>query len=220
MNRIKVIKDTNFTVINNEFIFNKDMSLKAKGLLCHLLALPSDWVLYVEEVANWHTDGKGSIYTAFKELKNGGYVERVVKREKGKIVSHEYIVYEKPKSLIEKQHIEKPNVEIQHVENDTLLSTDKTNNLIKLNNINKEDSFKREVLKLVVELDFKDGENFIDYWTEKSHNDKKARWEKQSSFDIKRRIQRWMRNSKNDSNKSKVETTLDNWQKARKLINE
>jgi len=219
MNRIKVIKDTNFTVINNEFIFNKDMSLKAKGLLCHLLALPADWVLYVEEVANWHTDGRGSIYTAFKELKKLGYVERVVNRKNGKIVLHEYIVYEKPKSLIEKQHVEKPNVEIQHVENETLLSTDKTNNLIKLNNINKEDSFRIEVLKLVVELDFKDGENFIDYWTEKSHNDKKARWEKQSSFDIKRRIQRWMRNSKNDSKKSKVETTLDNWQEARKLIN-
>ena len=35
MKRIRVVKDKNFTTINNEFIFNKDMSLKAKGLLCH-----------------------------------------------------------------------------------------------------------------------------------------------------------------------------------------
>ena len=60
MKRIRVVKDKNFTTINNEFIFNKDMSLKAKGLLCHLLALPNDWKLYVEEVEKWHKDGKRS----------------------------------------------------------------------------------------------------------------------------------------------------------------
>ena len=76
MKRIRVVKDKNFTTINNEFIFNKDMSLKAKGLLCHLLALPNDWKLYVEEVEKWHKDGKKAIYSAFKELTQFGYIER------------------------------------------------------------------------------------------------------------------------------------------------
>ena len=31
MRRIRVEKSKNFTTINNEFIFNKDLSLKAKG---------------------------------------------------------------------------------------------------------------------------------------------------------------------------------------------
>ena len=66
MKRIRVKKSTNYTTINNEFIFNKNLTLKAKGLLCHLLALPNDWKLYVEEVEKWHKDGKSAIYSAFK----------------------------------------------------------------------------------------------------------------------------------------------------------
>ena len=95
MKRIRVEKSKNFTTINNEFIFNKNLSLKAKGLLCHLLALPNDWKLYVEEVEKWSTDGKSAIYSAFKELTSNGYMKREQIREKGKIVSWDYIVFEK-----------------------------------------------------------------------------------------------------------------------------
>jgi len=109
MKRIRVEKSKNFTTINNEFIFNKDLSLKAKGLLCHLLALPNDWTLYVEEVQKWSTDGKSAIYSAFKELTDNGYMKREQIREKGKIVKWDYIVYEKPHSDF--QEIEKLNIE-------------------------------------------------------------------------------------------------------------
>ena len=124
MKRIRVEKDKNFTTINNEFIFNKNLSLKAKGLLCHLLALPNDWKLYVEEVEKWSTDGKSAIYSAFKELTSNGYMIREQKREKGKIVSWDYIVYEKP--LTDFQEIEN-----LHIENQPLLNTN-----IKLNTNN------------------------------------------------------------------------------------
>ncbi len=124
MKRIRVEKNKNFTTINNEFIFNKNLSLKAKGLLCHLLALPNDWKLYVEEVEKWSTDGKASIYSAFKELTSNGYVKREQKREKGKIVSWDYIVYEKPLTDIQE-------VENLHIENQPLLNTN-----IKLNTNN------------------------------------------------------------------------------------
>lgn len=209
MKRITVQKNRNFTTINNEFIFKKEMSLKAKGLLCHLLALPDDWELYVEEVVNWHKDGRGAIYSAFKELSQLGYIEREVKRKKGKIISHEYIVYEVPKHL----HVEKPLVENQHVENKTLLNTDKTNNLCNQDYLIKWKEISNE-------LNFSDIDNFIDYWTEKTPGAKKCRWQKQNSFDVKRRMQRWMRNNKQPKNMSSVHKQLDNWQQARKLINE
>jgi predicted transcriptional regulator len=124
MKRIRVEKSKNFTTINNEFIFNKNLSLKAKGLLCHLLALPDDWRLYVEEVEKWSTDGKSAIYSAFKELTSNGYIKREQKREKGKIVSWDYIVYEKPLTDIQE-------VENLHIENQPLLNTN-----IKLNTNN------------------------------------------------------------------------------------
>tara|TARA_R100001440_G_scaffold9072_1_gene17136 strand:- start:1072 stop:1752 length:681 start_codon:yes stop_codon:yes gene_type:complete len=125
MKKIRVEKDKNFTTINNEFIFNKNLSLKAKGLLCHLLALPNDWRLYVEEVEKWSTDGKSAIYSAFKELTSNGYMKREQKREKGKIVSWDYIVYEKPLSDI--QEVEKLDVENQPLLNTNIkLNTNNT----------------------------------------------------------------------------------------------
>ena len=124
MKRIRVEKNKNFTTINNEFIFNKNLSLKAKGLLCHLLALPNDWRLYVEEVEKWSTDGKSAIYSAFKALTSNGYMKREQQREKGKIVSWDYIVYEKP-------HTDFQEVEKLDVENQPLLNTN-----IKLNTNN------------------------------------------------------------------------------------
>ena len=125
MKRIRVEKSKNFTTINNEFIFNKNLSLKAKGLLCHLLALPNDWKLYVEEVEKWSTDGKSAIYSAFKELTSNGYMKRKQIRDKGKIVSWDYIVFEKPHSDF--QEIEKLDVENQPLLNTNIkLNTNNT----------------------------------------------------------------------------------------------
>tara|TARA_Y100000385_G_scaffold85381_1_gene87619 strand:- start:947 stop:1657 length:711 start_codon:yes stop_codon:yes gene_type:complete len=139
MRRIRVEKSKNFTTINNEFIFNKDLSLKAKGLLCHLLALPNDWKLYVEEVEKWHTDGKSAIYSAFKELTTNGYMIREQKRDKlGKIISWDYIVFERPHT--DYPDVDKPDVDYPDVENRTLLNTNNTKDLIKVNtNNNKTD---------------------------------------------------------------------------------
>jgi len=122
MKLIRVKKDNNYSIINNEFIFNKNMSLKAKGLLCHILALPNDWTLYVEEVSKWHRDGKSSIYSAFKELTANGYMKREQIRDKaGKIIKWEYIIFEKPFTNYQ-------DVDIPDVDNQQLLNTD-----IKLN---------------------------------------------------------------------------------------
>lgn len=116
MKRIRVEKSKNFTTINNEFIFNKDLSLKAKGMLCHLLALPNEWKLYVEEVERWHKDGKKAIYSAFKELTDNGYMKREQIRDNGKFKGYDYVVYEVP-------YTQKRNTEKRHASNGTLLNT-------------------------------------------------------------------------------------------------
>jgi len=134
MKLIRVKKDQNFTTINNEFIFNKNLSLKAKGLLCHILALPNDWTLYVEEVGKWHKDGKDAIYSAFKELSTNGYMKREQIRQNGKFKGYDYIVFEKPN--MDYPNTEKPNTEKPNTENPQLLNTDITKDLIKLNTNN------------------------------------------------------------------------------------
>ena len=134
MKLIRVKKDNNFTTINNEFIFNKNLSLKAKGLLCHILALPNDWTLYVEEVGKWHKDGKDAIYSAFKELSTNGYMKREQIRQNGKFKGYDYIVFEKPN--MEKPETDKPETDKPETENPQLLNTDITKDLIKLNTNN------------------------------------------------------------------------------------
>jgi len=141
MKLIRVKKDNNFTTINNEFIFNKNLSLKAKGLLCHILALPNNWTLYVEEVGKWHKDGKDAIYAAFKELSTNGYMQREQIRQNGKFKGYDYIVFEKPNT--EKPNTEKPEMDKPETENPQLLNTNSNKDLIKLNtNNSKTEGFK------------------------------------------------------------------------------
>ena len=198
------------------------MSLKAKGLLCHLLALPETWDLYVEEVEKWHKDGKKAIYSAFKELSELGYVERTTQREKGKIVKWDYVVYEKPLS-------QKVEVEKLQVENAPLLNTD---------NILNTDIIKKEV------FDFEELEELnVDVW-------KKWRAYRKETFRLnykpigeKAAIGKLMRLSQGchevqeqiiqqsiengwkgifdlkEQKQSKTKSALDNWQKARNIIN-
>ena len=152
MKLIRVKKDQNFTTINNEFIFNKNLSLKAKGLLCHILALPNDWTLYVEEVGKWHKDGKDAIYSAFKELTANGYMKREKIRQNGKFKGYDYIVFEKP-------NMEKPETEKPETENPQLLNTDITKDLIKLNTNNS----KTEGIKYPFELNFEAWESWKEF---------------------------------------------------------
>ena len=152
MKLIRVKKDQNFTTINNEFIFNKNLSLKAKGLLCHILALPNDWTLYVEEVGKWHKDGKTSIYSAFKELSINGYMKREQIRQNGKFKGYDYIVFEKPNT-------EKPNTEKPNTDNPQLLNTNSNKDLIKLNTNNS----KTEGIKYPFELNVEAWESWKEF---------------------------------------------------------
>ena len=234
MKKILVKKSENFTTINNEFIFNKEMSLKAKGLLCHLLALPKDWDLYVEEVEKWHKDGKKAIYSAFKELSLLGYMERSQIRENGKIKKWEYIIHEKPLS-------QKVDVEKVDVQKAPLLNTD-----IKLNTDNT-----KKVLNIPEEV-FEQNNDFewynvkdlnIPAWREWRIYRKETFRSKYKPIGEKAAIGKLMRLSQGcqelqrkilqqsiengwkgifdlkQEKQSKTKSALDNWQKARNLIN-
>ena len=223
MKKILVKKSTNFTTINNEFIFNKEMSLKAKGLLCHLLALPETWDLYVEEVEQWHKDGKSAIYSAFKELSSLGYVERTTQREKGKIVKWDYVVYEKP-------HIENLKVENLDVENQPLLNT---NSIKYLNKVNTKKEFEFEHLE---ELNVEVWKKWREYRKETFRTTYKPIGEKAAIGKLMRlsqgchEVQEQIINQSIENGwkgifdlkqekQSKTKSALDNWQKARNMIN-
>ena len=96
MQRIRVKKDRDFIVLNYKFLKDPRLTLKAKGLMAYLLALPEDWKIYVTQLTDVLPEGKAAIYGAMKELRQTGYMRIEKKRTKGKITSVDYTLYEIP----------------------------------------------------------------------------------------------------------------------------
>tara|TARA_R100000458_G_C8270875_1_gene245600 strand:+ start:1056 stop:1697 length:642 start_codon:yes stop_codon:yes gene_type:complete len=211
MKKIVVKKKTDYTVISNVFLRDEKLSLKSKGLLAYVLSLPNDWVLYVTELSNHHKDGTSAIYSAFKELIEHGYVRRKRERIDGKLKGIDYIISETP--ILENLNVENLNQENLNKENQALLNTN--NN--KVNNI--QSNYILEWNDIAIQINFDDLDNFIDYWTEKSPLGKKMRWQKQKTFDVKRRMLRWQRNNFNKPKVSQTKHMLNVWQEAKKIIN-
>tara|TARA_A100001515_G_C4575416_1_gene211133 strand:+ start:818 stop:1459 length:642 start_codon:yes stop_codon:yes gene_type:complete len=211
MKKIVVKKKTDYTVISNVFLRDEKLSLKSKGLLAYVLSLPNDWVLYVTELSNHHKDGTSAIYSAFKELIEHGYVRRKRERIDGKLKGIDYIISETP--ILENLNFENLNQKNSNEENQALLNTN--NN--KVNNI--QSNYILEWNDIAIQINFDDLDNFIDYWTEKSPLGKKMRWQKQKTFDVKRRMLRWQRNNFNKPKVSQTKHMLNVWQEAKKIIN-
>ena len=73
------------------------------------------------------------------------------------------------------------------------------NVIIDINTIeNRIEIFINKVNKFQI-LDFTEAKKFIDYWTEHGERDKKCRWEKEKSFDISKRMNRWSNNIKSNN---------------------
>ena len=69
-----------FTTMLNHHLRNRNLSLKAVGLLSKMLSLPPDWDYSIRGLATLNTDGIDGIRTAMKELEDEGYVVRVQSR--------------------------------------------------------------------------------------------------------------------------------------------
>ena len=89
-------KKYNYTVIDNHVFMNKNLSFKAKGLLCQMLSLPDNWNYSLEGLVALANDGISSVRSALKELENQTYFKRLRLYEDGKLAGVEYIVSETP----------------------------------------------------------------------------------------------------------------------------
>ena len=67
-------KITNYTKIDNRYLEDKNISLKAKGLLSFMLSLPLDWDYSLDGLEKICKEGKDSIRSALNELKLYGYL--------------------------------------------------------------------------------------------------------------------------------------------------
>lgn len=157
MSVIRVEKTKNYTVMSNYHFKEKDMSLKAKGLLSLMLSLPDNWDYSIAGLVAICKENETAIKSALKELQQFGYVkvDKIMpdKTESGRI-EYVYNIYEKPNQEGKKQGVENLPIESQHVENPTQLNTNKlnTNKLNTKDNIYKKNYKKNSKKKSKIDI--------------------------------------------------------------------
>ena len=116
----RVEKTANYTVMSNHHLRNKEMSLKAKGLLSLILSLPPEWNYSLAGLCAICKESQTAMRSALKELEKNHYlVRRRTKNDKGQF-EYVYIIYEIP--YTENQHAGKRKARKEHTENGTQIS--------------------------------------------------------------------------------------------------
>ena len=117
----RVERNTGYTVMSNHHLRNKELSLKAKGLLSQMLSLPEDWDYTLAGLSYINRESIDAIRTAVWELEKAGYITRRQGRdEKGKMTAIEYTIYEQPQPPeLDCPVLEKPTADNPILENPT-----------------------------------------------------------------------------------------------------
>ena len=83
--------------MSNHHLRNKELTLKAKGLLSQMLSLPEDWDYTLAGLSHINREKIDAIREAVKELEKAGYIVRSRERdEKGRLRGADYVIYEQP----------------------------------------------------------------------------------------------------------------------------
>ena len=117
----RVEKNKGYTVMSNHHLRNKELTLKAKGLLSQMLSLPENWDYTLAGLSHINKESIDAIRTAVLELEKAGYIKRSQGRDKkGKMTAITYTIYEQPQSpVLENPTSDKPILEKPKTDNPT-----------------------------------------------------------------------------------------------------
>lgn len=121
----RVEKNSNYTVMSNHHLRNRELSLKAKGLLSLILSLPPEWNYSLAGLCAICKESQTAMRSALKELETNYYlVRRRTKNDKGQF-EYMYIIYEIP--YTENQHAGSAVAAKQSTGNRTQISKEELN---------------------------------------------------------------------------------------------
>ena len=143
----RVEKNTGYTVMSNHHLRNKELSLKAKGLLSQMLSLPEDWDYTLAGLSYINRESIDAIRTAVWELEKAGYITRRQGRdEKGKMTAIEYTIYEQPQPpALENPTADKPILENPIPDNPTLENPTQLNKELLKTNLPKKEKLNTDI---------------------------------------------------------------------------
>lgn len=136
----RINKTDDYTVMSNRHLKERDMSLKAKGLLSLMLSLPDDWDYSIDGLISLCKENRNAVLTTLKELKDKKYLSISKVRDSKGLFEYVYNIFESPNTEIpdvdcpdvENPHLDEPHLDEPDVENHTLLNT----NILNTNEIN------------------------------------------------------------------------------------
>lgn len=94
MSVFRVEKNKNYTIMGNYHLRDKELSLKAKGLLSYMLSLPDDWDYSLNGLASVNKEGVKAIKNIINELKIQGYLKINRLRKENGQYQYEYVIRE------------------------------------------------------------------------------------------------------------------------------
>ena len=105
----RVERNKGYTVMSNHHLRNKDLSLKAKGLLSQMLSLPEDWDYTLKGLSLINREQIDAIRAAIRELEQAGYIVRSRERDsQGRLRGADYVIYEQPQPVPDSPTLGKP----------------------------------------------------------------------------------------------------------------
>ena len=108
----RVEKNRGYTVMSNHHLRNKDLSLKAKGLLSQMLSLPESWDFTLKGLSLINREQIDAIRAAVRELEQAGYIVRSRERDsQGRLRGADYIIYEQPQPVPDSPTLENPTLD-------------------------------------------------------------------------------------------------------------
>ena len=117
----RVERNKGYTVMSNHHLRNKDLSLKAKGLLSQMLSLPEDWDYTLKGLSLINREQIDAIRAAIRELEQAGYIVRSRERDsQGRLRGADYVIYEQPQPVPDSPTLENPTLDNPTQEKPTL----------------------------------------------------------------------------------------------------
>ncbi len=112
--------------MSNHHLRNKNLTLKAKGLLSQMLSLPEDWDFTLAGLSYINREKIDAIREAIRELEKAGYIVRSRERdEKGRLRGADYVIYEQPQQpTSDLPTLENPTLDNPTLENPTQINKD------------------------------------------------------------------------------------------------
>ena len=120
----RIEKTKGYTVTSNHHLRNAELSLKAKGLLSQMLALPDEWDYTLAGLSCINRERIDAIREAVRELECAGYITRSrTRNSKGQLTTAEYVIHEvppEPSTLPPAPTLDFPTLDYPTQENPTL----------------------------------------------------------------------------------------------------